>query len=105
IDDSTFLSKLKNAWDLYFTKNDQLIFAICGSISAWIEDNILSSTGFLGRVSLDMTLKELPIIDCDKFWDDGGSGVSAQEKLRMLSVTGGVPRYLEEINPKKSAEW
>jgi hypothetical protein len=26
------------------------------------------------------------------------------EKLRLLAVTGGVPRYLEQIDPKSSAE-
>ncbi len=103
--DPTFLSKLKNAWDLYFTNNNHLVFAICGSISMWIEKNILSSTGFLGRESLNMTLKELPLSDCNKFWDNGVPGVSAQEKLKILAVTGGIPRYLELIDPKKSAEW
>lgn len=50
--DPDFLGRLKNAWDLYFKKNDHLILAICGSSSAWIDENILSSTGFLGRVSI-----------------------------------------------------
>ena len=45
--DPTFLGKLKTAWDLYFKNNPQLIFILCGSISSWIEENILSSTGFL----------------------------------------------------------
>ncbi|MCL5260373.1 MAG: AAA family ATPase [Gammaproteobacteria bacterium] len=99
-----FLGKLKNAWDLYFKKNDQLVLALSGSISSWIEKNILSSTGFLGRVSLDMTLNELPLSDCMKFWDIGGKGVSIYEKLKILAVTGGVPRYLEEIKPELTAE-
>lgn len=99
-----FLSKLKNAWDLYFSKNDQLVLALCGSVSAWIEKNILSSSGFLGRESLDMTLEELPIHECAQFWAGKYTSISAYEKLKVLSVTGGVPRYLELINPKLSAE-
>lgn len=102
--DSDFLGKLKNAWDLYFKKNDQLILAICGSASAWIDKNILSSTGFLGRESLNLTLEELPLYDCVEFWNGEDERVSAHEKLKILSVTGGVPRYLEHINPSLSAE-
>jgi uncharacterized protein len=30
--------------------------------------------------------------------------ISSMEKLKLLSVTGGVPKYLEEINIKESAE-
>jgi uncharacterized protein len=102
--DPNFLGKLKNAWDLYFKKNDKLILAICGSASAWIEENILSSTGFLGRESLNLTLEELPLKDCIQFWHTEKDKVSAHEKLKILSVTGGIPRYLEHINPFLSAD-
>jgi len=100
--DPTFLGKLKVAWDLHFKKNPQLILILCGSISSWIEKNILSSTGFLGRISLDLTLEELPLHECNAFWNH--HRVSAYEKFKILSVTGGVPRYLEEIVPGQSAE-
>lgn len=103
-EDSDFLGKLKDAWDVYFKKNDQLIFIICGSVSTWVEKNILSSTGYLGRVSLDLILKELPLSDCSKFWKPYASQVSPYEKLKILAVTGGVPLYLEHIRPDISAE-
>ncbi len=102
--DPAFLGKLKNAWDLYFKKNDQLILILCGSVSTWIEKNILNSTGFLGRESLVLTIQEMPLSDCAQFWYDTDGRVSAYEKLKVLSVTGGIPRYLENINPALTAE-
>lgn len=100
-EDPTFLAKIKNFWDLQLKKNSQLLFVICGSASAWIEENILSSTGFVGRISQTLTLGELPLSDCSKFWP---KRVSAYEKLKVLAITGGIPKYLEEIFPHKSAE-
>jgi len=102
--DPTFLSKIKDAWDLQFKKNPQLIFVICGSASSWIEENILSNTGFLGRISYTLTLEELPLADCLKFWGEQARHASAFEKFKILSVTGGIPKYLEEIDPSISAE-
>lgn len=102
-DDVTFLSKLKNAWDMYFKKNPKLILILCGSVSAWIEKNILSSTGFFGRVSLDITLNELSLTDCNKLLNALGFHRSAVEKYIYLSLTGGIPWYIEQINPKYSA--
>lgn len=99
--DTAFLGKIKNFWDLHAKKNDKLLFVICGSASSWIEKNILSSTGFVGRISLTLTLQELPLEDCSKFWP---KNISAYEKLKVLTVTGGVPKYLEEIDPKLPAE-
>lgn len=103
-EDPDFLGKIKNAWDLKFKKNPELIFVLCGSASAWIEENILSSTGFLGRVSHTLTLNELPLKDCNYFWRKASKNISAFEKIKLLSITGGVPRYLEEIDPSLSAE-
>lgn len=102
--DPTFLGKLKTAWDMYFSKNPHLILAVCGSISSWIEHNILSSTGFVGRVALDLVLEELPLNVCAAFWYPKETRLSAYEKFKILSVTGGVPRYLEEISPNLPAE-
>lgn len=102
--DSNFLGKLKNAWDLQFKKNPQLIMVLCGSVSSWIEKNILSSTGFLGRISLKLNLEELPLNDCNQFWLNWAEKTSAYEKFKVLAITGGVPKYLEEIKPQLSAE-
>ncbi len=102
--DKDFAGKLKIAWDTKFKKNDKLILVLCGSVSSWIDKNILNDTDFLGRVSLEIDLQELPLHDCNKFWFDKADLISSMEKLKILSVTGGVPKYLEEINIKKSAE-
>ena len=102
--DHTFLGKLKNAWDLYFKSNNKLTMIICGSVSGWIDKNILSSTGFLGRVSLELYLEELPLHLCNTFWGKEEARISTYEKLKLLCITGGVPRYLEEISPELTAE-
>lgn len=102
--DPDFAGKLKVAWDLHFKKNSKLRLVVCGSVSAWIQKNILESTDFVGRISLELFLKELPIKDAHRFWEKRSSQVSSLEKLRVLCLTGGVPRYLEEINYKQSAE-
>ena len=102
--DPAFLGKLKIAWDQMFSKNTRLVLVVASSISSWIEKNILNSTGFFGRIDLTLTLEELEIKDCVKFWGSRQANVSAQEKLRILGVTGGIPKYLELINPKVSAE-
>ncbi len=102
--DPTFLGKLKIAWDTYFKKNPKLIMIISGSNSAWIEKIILSKTGFLGRISLRITLDELPLYHCNQFWGSFKDKISAYEKFKILAVSGGIPRYLEEIHPKETAE-
>lgn len=102
--DPDFLGKLKNAWDIHFKKNPKLMLVVCSSASAWIDKNILSSSAFLGRISFALTLEELPLSDCVSFWEGVGSQFSSYDKFKVLSVTGGIPRYLEETRPHYSAE-
>jgi AAA+ ATPase superfamily predicted ATPase len=103
-DDPMFGSKLKNAWDLHFKKNPKLILVVCGSVSAWIEDNILHNTNFEGRVSLSINLPELTLPEISGFWDRSHHHLSSLEKMLILSVTGGVPKYLEEVIKGQHAE-
>ncbi|MBX9923007.1 MAG: AAA family ATPase [Rhabdochlamydiaceae bacterium] len=102
--DSTFLSKLKIVWDQYFQKNSNLILILCGSLSFWIEKNIVNSTGFVGRISLKIHLQELSLQECNTLLNKLGYKRSAQEKLFALAVTGGVPWYIEQMNSRISVQ-
>jgi AAA+ ATPase superfamily predicted ATPase len=103
-EDPDFLGQLKTAWDQHFSSNSELILILCGSVSSWIEENILRSTGFVGRISLDIELNELSIAESGAFWGAQKNHVSAYEKLKMLAVTGGIPKYLEEMHPDESSD-
>lgn len=98
-----FAEDLKIAWDNLLKKHDKLILVLCGSVSCWIKDNIIDSGAYMGRRSLDIVVPELPLCECVKFWGPAASRIAAREIIDVLSVVGGVPRYLEEINPAESA--
>ncbi|MBP9726939.1 MAG: ATP-binding protein [Gammaproteobacteria bacterium] len=100
--DDDFLGQLKNAWDHEFSKNSQLILVLCGSVSTWIKNEIINSTLFLGRLAFNLMLQELNLKEAWLFFHT--DYLSSFEKLKILSVTGGVPRYLELVNPSISAE-
>jgi len=102
--DVDFPGALRTAWETYFHRHSKLIVAVCGSVSSWIRENILDNTGFTGRFSRDFVLSELSLSECAEFWRGAKDRVSPREIFDVLSVTGGVPRYLEEIDYGLSAE-
>ena len=102
--DPDFAGYLKIAWDQFLHPKDNLILVLCGSVSAWIADNILSYTGFVGRDSLDIVLPELSLRECCAFWGGAEARTSSRDKFDMLSVTGGVPKYLEDIDSSLSVD-
>lgn len=94
-EDPTFLGKLKTVWDTHFSRNPRLVLLLSGSMSLWLEENLLKSTGFAGRISLELDLQPLCLRACRAFWGNHADRVSPAEMLKVLAVTGCIPRYLE----------
>ena len=102
--DKDFPAYLKTAWDKKLKNHPNLVLVLCGSVSAWIADNILNSTGFVGRNSLDLEVRELPLGEAIQVIGPAAARLSSTEKLDILSVVGGVPRYLEEVRPSLTVD-
>jgi AAA+ ATPase superfamily predicted ATPase len=102
--DPLFIAKLKNWWDLKLQQFPHLTVVLCGSVSTWIEKNILKSTALFGRISLKIQLEELPLPESYEFLRKKGFQGSTYEILKILSVMGGVPWYLEQVDPHYTAD-
>jgi hypothetical protein len=103
-EDEDFLGKLKNAWDDHFKKNPNLLMIVCGSVSTWIDENILNSKAFYGRISWTLNLLPLPLQDCNRLLEAQNFKGSWYEKFKILSVTGGIPWYIEQIQGNLNAD-
>ena len=102
--DAAFPGELKYAWDNRFRRHPNHVFVLCGSVSSWIAENIVNSTAYFGRISRDLVVGELPPADAAKFWGARAGRLATREITDVLAVTGGVPKYLEDVNPALSAE-
>lgn len=101
--DPMFADTVKIAWDRWWKKHDRLIVVLCGSVSSWIKENIVDNGEFVGRRSLDLVVGELSLDECVRFWGKSARRIDVREVLDVLSVTGGVPKYLEEVRPGLTA--
>jgi AAA+ ATPase superfamily predicted ATPase len=102
--DPTFISKLKNWWDLELLHFPNLTLVFCGSVSTWIEENIINSTAFFGRITLTIELEALSISESTELIRSIGFKGSSYEIIKILSITGGIPWYLEQISPVYMAD-
>lgn len=97
----SFVPKLKAWWD---KQQLPILVIFCGSVSTWIEENILKSTAFFGRIHLTITLEPLPIADAYKLLRASGFQGSDYDAYKLLSILGGIPWYLEQITPGQTAD-
>jgi AAA+ ATPase superfamily predicted ATPase len=99
--DPSFIPKLKAWWDKQTTP---MIVVCCGSVSTWIEENILNNTAFYGRVNLTLTLEPLAIPESRHLLKTMGFQGSTYDIYKLLAILGGIPWYLEQINPGMTAD-
>lgn len=103
-EDPTFVPKLKTWWDLELQKYVSVTLIFCGSVSIWIEKNIIQSTAFFGRIALTMHLSPLSITESAELLRSRGFKGSSYEIYKILAVTGGIPWYLEQIQATYMAD-
>ncbi len=99
--DPSFIPKLKVWWD---KQNIPIVVVFCGSVSIWIEENILKSTAFFGRIALTLTLEPLSIPESAHLLKTMGFQGSSYEIYKLLGVLGGIPWYLEQVGPGMTAD-
>ncbi len=99
--DPSFIPKLKAWWD---KQTLPMMAVFCGSVSTWIEENILKSTAFFGRVNLTLTLEPLSIPEGASLLKESGFKGSSYDTYKLLSILGGIPWYLEQVSPGLTAD-
>ena len=104
IGEPDFAGLIKEAWDSNLSKNRNVCLILCGSVSSWIQENILNATGFVGRISCALKLTELSLKDSALLLRSGNKRIRSGEIAKCLAITGGVPRYLEEVRISSSVE-
>ncbi|MBA3751495.1 AAA family ATPase [Candidatus Dependentiae bacterium] len=99
--DPSFVPKLKAWWD---KQTKLIIVVLCGSVSTWIEENILKNTAFFGRVNLTLTVEPLSLVESAHLLKALGFQGSTYDIYTLLANLGGVPWYLEQVTPGISAD-
>lgn len=96
---SGLVSDLKLYWDRW-SRNKGLVLFLCGSVSSFMIKHLVHSKALHNRKTLEMCLGPLTPSESGLFIKRRG----LWEKAQLYMCLGGVPKYLEQINPKYSLE-
>ena len=102
--DPTFIPKLKAWWDTDLSQHPHALLVLCGSVSTWIEENILNSTAFFGRIALTISMQPLSLMSSADLLREISFKGSGYEVYKLLAVMGGIPWYLEQVEPSMMAD-
>ncbi len=89
----------KYTWDNVWSEKESLMVIFCGSVNSFMVNELMHSSAFYGRINHEICLAPLSLNETLDFF---GGHRSSQDVLEFYMIFGGIPKYLEEINPKES---
>ncbi len=96
--DKSVPSKIQRLWDKEL-KDSDLFLILTGSSISMMEDKVLSPKSPLyGRRTGQWKLEPFNFISAKDFFPD----LSFQDKIRVYSILGGIPYFLEQFDEEKS---
>ena len=90
---------VKYFWDNHWKKNPGITLVLCGSIAQFMTRHIVHSQALHNRKTFELKLDPFSAHDAQKFF---GGYRSDFEIARFLMVFGGIPKYLEQVDPTRS---
>jgi AAA+ ATPase superfamily predicted ATPase len=95
--DPAMLSSLQHAWDQSF-RESQVVLVLCGSHVHTMETLQARQSPLFGRLTGQWWLRPLPFATLQEFLPTW----SVEERVAAYAVVGGVPAYLEWLDPDRS---
>ena len=92
--DPAFLSALQYAWDQYFQRS-QAVLVLCGSHVRTMQTLLSLQSPLFGRMTAQWHLQQLPFSALAEFFPRW----NADERVAAYAVVGGIPAYLNWLDP------
>lgn len=101
---SKFLENLEFYWNQHFSDMPNIKLIICGSSASWIIKKIINNKGGLhNRVTERFHLKPFTLAEVKSLLSYQGVKLNNKHITELYMTTGGVPFYLQKIEPGASA--
>ena len=100
---SEFIKAFEGFWNNFGCAKDNLMLIICGSATSWFQNNLINNHGGLyGRVTYEIKLAPFTLHECEEFLCSNNVKFSRYDIIQCYMIFGGIPYYLNYINPSYS---
>ncbi len=101
---SGFLPAFEYFWNSWGTKQDNLILAICGSAASWMIKKVVRNKGGLhNRLTKKIRLLPFTLTETREYLKSNNVNLDHYQIMEIYMAMGGIPQYLKEIRPGRSA--
>jgi hypothetical protein len=100
---SDFLKAFGLFWNSWASQNNVLV-VICGSAASWMIAHVVRNKGGLhNRITRRIHLQPFTLAETEQYLQSRGVNLDRYQLLQLYMALGGVPHYLKEVEPGKTA--
>lgn len=100
---SGFVSALEHFWNVWASSRHDIVLIVCGSATSWMMDKLINSHGGLhNRLTSRIFLQPFTLAESEKFLEYKGFMLSRYDIALCYMVLGGIPYYLDLLQPRMS---
>ncbi len=100
---SAFVDALEYFWNAWAAQRDDILFIACGSATSWMVNKLVKNRGGLhNRISEQIYLRPFRLHECEEYLHTRGCQWDRYTITQCYMAMGGVPYYMNLLNPEQS---
>ncbi len=101
---SGFMQAFENFWNMWASRQPNLVVIICGSAAAWMIQKVINNRGGLhNRLTHRIRLQPFTLSETAAFFAARKINLDQYQVLQLYMAMGGIPQYLKEVKTGESA--
>jgi len=99
-----FIIGLEHFWNSWATNRKNVLLIVCGSAASWMVNNLINNTGGLhNRVTQKIKLEPFTLQETEAMLVLKNCVLERYQIIQLYMAFGGIPYYLEAVQPNLSA--
>ncbi len=101
---SDFMMGLEHFWNSWASNRKNVLLIVCGSAASWMVNNLINNSGGLhNRITQKIKLEAFTLNETEAMLVSKNCVLDRYQILQLYMALGGIPYYLEAVQPHLSA--
>ncbi len=100
---SNFITAFEHFWNGWGARQEYLMLIVCGSATSWIKQTIVNNKGGLyNRITREIKVQPFTLHETEQLLQHNGIRWSRYDIAQFQMIAGGIPQYINFVQPGQS---
>lgn len=100
---SSFMTAFEHFWNGWGARQEDLMLIVCGSATSWMKQTLINNKGGLyNRITREIKVQPFTLYETEQLLLENGIKWSRFDIAQFYMIAGGIPQYINFVQPKQS---